>query len=181
MAGVVFMRQFCRSSSSLNAFGALRLNGLYQAKAAWPATMALSRIQPIRQISAPLSSQVRTFNTSPASKAAPEIEQAGHDHVNHWNAERVMSVILMGVIPAAVVFPSPSLEYLMALSITVHSHWGIEAIVVDYVRPSIFGKVIPKIAVAAVYALSVVTLGGLCYFIYTDVGIVNAVKMLWRL
>lgn len=58
---------------------------------------------------------------------------------------------------------------------------GIEAIVVDYVRPSIFGKVIPKLAVGAVYALSFFTLGGLCYFIYTDVGIINAVKLLWKL
>lgn len=51
----------------------------------------------------------------------------------------------------------------------------------DYVRPSIFGKVIPKLAVGAVYALSFFTLGGLCYFIYTDVGIINAVKLLWKL
>lgn len=58
---------------------------------------------------------------------------------------------------------------------------GIEAIVVDYVRPSVFGAVIPKLAVAAVYGLSAMTLGGLMYFIYADVGLVTAIKMLWRL
>lgn len=58
---------------------------------------------------------------------------------------------------------------------------GIEAIVVDYVRPSIFGPVIPKIAVGMVYALSALTLGGLFYFNYSDVGLVQAIKMLWKL
>ena len=60
---------------------------------------------------------------------------------------------------------------------------GIEAIVVDYVRPSLFGgsTVIPNIAQALVWALSVFTLGGLYYFNYTDVGLVNAIKMLWQI
>ena len=56
-----------------------------------------------------------------------------------------------------------------------------EAIVVDYIRPSLFGgnTVIPNIAQGLVWALSAFTLGGLYYFNYTDVGIVNAIKMLW--
>ena len=64
----------------------------------------------------------------------------------------------------------------------LHSHWGIEAIVVDYVRPSLFGgnTIIPNIAQALVWALSAFTLGALYYFAYTDVGIVNAIKMLWK-
>ena len=32
-----------------------------------------------------------------------------------------------------------------------------------------------------VWLLSAVTLGALYYFNYTDVGIVNAIKMLWKL
>ena len=58
---------------------------------------------------------------------------------------------------------------------------GIEAIVVDYIRPSVFGNAIAKASVGAVYLLSAMTLGGLAYFIYTDVGLINAVKMLWKL
>ena len=56
-----------------------------------------------------------------------------------------------------------------------------EAIVVDYIRPSLFGgkTLIPNIAQGAVWLLSGVTLGGLYYFNYTDVGIVTAIKMLW--
>lgn len=62
------------------------------------------------------------------------------------------------------------------------SRLGIEAIVVDYIRPSLFGgsTTIPNIAQAGVWFLSAVTLGGLFYFNYTDVGIVNAIKMLWK-
>ena len=60
---------------------------------------------------------------------------------------------------------------------------GIEAVVIDYIRPSLFhGKtLIPRIAQACVWLLSAFTLGSLYYFSYTDVGLVNAIKMLWRL
>jgi hypothetical protein len=54
---------------------------------------------------------------------------------------------------------------------------------VDYIRPSLFNgsTVIPNIAVSLVWALSAFTLGALYYFNYTDVSIINAIKMLWRL
>jgi succinate dehydrogenase (ubiquinone) membrane anchor subunit len=52
---------------------------------------------------------------------------------------------------------------------------------VDYVRPIVFGNVIPKIALGALYLLSVVTLAGLLLFITNDVGIVLAIKQFWKL
>jgi hypothetical protein len=58
---------------------------------------------------------------------------------------------------------------------------GIEAVVVDYVRPITFGNVIPKIALGALYLLSIVTLAGLLFFITNDVGIVLAIKQFWKL
>ncbi|GFG29171.1 hypothetical protein Cfor_04993 [Coptotermes formosanus] len=58
---------------------------------------------------------------------------------------------------------------------------GIEAVVIDYVRPIIFGNVISKLAVGAVYVLSITTLAGLFFFITNDVGIVVAIKQLWQL
>ncbi|XP_042879371.1 succinate dehydrogenase [ubiquinone] cytochrome b small subunit, mitochondrial-like [Penaeus japonicus] len=175
MAALLTLRALSKNCSVSSRFGALRLNGLYRAPA------ALSVVTTQRTSQAVVPYQAKHFSVSPVTKAAPEIEQAGHDHVLHWTAERILSVILLGAIPVAVMWPTPSAEYFLALTMTVHSHWGIEAIVVDYVRPSIFGKVIPKLAVGAVYALSFFTLGGLCYFTYTDVGIINAVKLLWKL
>jgi succinate dehydrogenase (ubiquinone) membrane anchor subunit len=58
---------------------------------------------------------------------------------------------------------------------------GIETIVVDYLRPKIVGATVAKMGVALVYLISAFTLGGLFYFNYSDVGIVNAVKLLWKL
>jgi len=106
---------------------------------------------------------------------------SGHDHVALWSAERAVSAVMVPIFPLAFLAPCTTMDYLLAFAITIHSHWGIEAIVVDYVRPSVFGATIPKIALAAVYGLSIATLGGLFYFIYTDVGIVNAIKLLWKL
>lgn len=53
--------------------------------------------------------------------------------------------------------------------------------VIDYVRPIIFGSVIPKISLLLVYALSAATLGGLLYFNYNDIGITALIKKLWAL
>jgi succinate dehydrogenase (ubiquinone) membrane anchor subunit len=58
---------------------------------------------------------------------------------------------------------------------------GLEAVVVDYVRPIVFGSVIAKLALGALYVLSIVTLAGLLFFITNDVGIVLAIKQFWKL
>jgi len=122
---------------------------------------------------------VELCKTSPLSTVS--VRSSSGDHVKLWTAERALSAVLLGVIPAAVVMPTPAMETLLALSLTVHSHWGVEAIVHDYIRPSVFGNVIPKVSIVLVQFLSMMTFGGLCYFIYADVGIVNAVSMLWKL
>lgn len=106
---------------------------------------------------------------------------AKHAHDKLWKAERYLSLGLLGVLPAAAVFPHPIMDYAVALSLVVHVHWGVEAIVVDYVRPSIFGPVVPKISVALVYILSSLALGGIFMFNYTDVGVTQAVRMLAKI
>lgn len=104
-----------------------------------------------------------------------------HSHAKMWSAERYLSIGLLAVIPVAFAVPNPALDYLLALSLVTHVHWGVEAIVVDYVRPAIFGPVIPKMALGSVYLLSVLALGGLFYFNYTDVGLVTAIRMLAKM
>ena len=51
----------------------------------------------------------------------------------------------------------------------------------DYVRPILFGNVVPKIALGGVYVLSVVTLAGLLQLIYSDIGLANTVRKIWSL
>lgn len=103
------------------------------------------------------------------------------DHVTLWTMEKALSAAMLPIVPMALLYPSAPLDYLLAFTITLHGHWGIEAIVVDYVRPAVFGETIPKLALALLYGLSTLTLGGLFYFVYADVGIANAIRLLWKL
>ncbi|KAF0308354.1 Succinate dehydrogenase [ubiquinone] cytochrome b small subunit, mitochondrial [Amphibalanus amphitrite] len=118
---------------------------------------------------------------APLSVSRPALSsQLAEDHVKHWNAERLLTVGLLGVLPVAFTFPSPALDYAVALSVAVHSHWGMEAIFADYARPKRVGVFLSKAAIGANYFMSAFLLGALFYFNYTDVGVVEAVKMLWR-
>ena len=75
-----------------------------------------------------------------------------------------------------------NIKTILPLVLLAISFSGLEAIVVDYIRPSLFGgsTIIPNMAQSAVWLLSLATLAGLYYFNYTDVGIVNALKMFWN-
>lgn len=53
--------------------------------------------------------------------------------------------------------------------------------VTDYIRPIIFGSVVPKVAHVALLLFSVATLGGLFYLIYNDIGIAKSVKKIWAI
>uniref|UniRef100_A0A1A9W2N4 Succinate dehydrogenase [ubiquinone] cytochrome b small subunit n=1 Tax=Glossina brevipalpis TaxID=37001 RepID=A0A1A9W2N4_9MUSC len=111
--------------------------------------------------------------------SAPRMSAAGGNHTTLWTLERLVSLALLGVIPAAFLVPSQTLDALMAVSLVLHSHWGIEAMITDYVRPAIVGNVLPKVAHASLLLLSMATLGGLFYLIYNDIGIAKSVKKLW--
>ena len=101
-----------------------------------------------------------------------------HDHSKLWVLEKAVSLGLLAVIPAAFVCQSSILDYALALSLVAHVHWGFEAIVVDYIRPSIFGPTIPKAALGGIYLLSFAALAGLFYLNYSDVGLTTAVRMI---
>lgn len=119
---------------------------------------------------------VTSFSTTLAKKSSG-------DHVKMWTAERLVSVIQIPICFVPFLHTTPLTDALFCTFAILHSHWGVEAIVVDYIRPSLFNgsTVIPNIAVSLVWALSAFTLGALYYFSYTDVGIINAIKMLWKL
>ncbi|KAL2807090.1 succinate dehydrogenase [ubiquinone] cytochrome b small subunit, mitochondrial isoform a precursor, partial [Daubentonia madagascariensis] len=95
----------------------------------------------------------------------------------HWTSERVVSVLLLGLLPAAYLNPCSAMDYSLAAAITLHSHWGLGQVVTDYVH----GDTSQKAAKAGLLALSALTFAGLCYFNYHDVGICKAVAMLWKL
>ncbi|XP_038206821.1 succinate dehydrogenase [ubiquinone] cytochrome b small subunit, mitochondrial [Zerene cesonia] len=118
---------------------------------------------------------VRQFKTSPALLS----EEKAHDHSKLWVIEKVTSAALVPLIPICLIMPNKIFDSVLAILITAHSFWGLEAIAVDYVRASMFGPIIPKIAIALVYIISIATLGGLFYLISNDVGLANAIKQFW--
>ncbi|GIY18155.1 succinate dehydrogenase cytochrome b small subunit, mitochondrial [Caerostris darwini] len=119
------------------------------------------------------------FSTSQNSHSVAQAHD--HSHSKIWTAERFLSAALIGLLPVGIAFPNPAIDYALSLALAAHVHWGIEAIVVDYLRPSVVGAPLAKAGLAAVYALSVFTIGGLFYFNYSDVGLCQAIRMLWKL
>lgn len=41
----------------------------------------------------------------------------------HWTGERVLSIVLLGMAPAAYLCPGPLLDYSIAAALTLHGHW----------------------------------------------------------
>lgn len=101
------------------------------------------------------------------------------DHRLVWKLEKLMSAALLGIIPITFIAPCWLFNDLFAFCVVLHQHWGLEAITIDYVRPLLFGNVIPKLALMLLYTVSAITLGGLLYFNHTDVGIANFVAAIW--
>lgn len=95
----------------------------------------------------------------------------------HWKIERVVSVALLGLIPACLILENNILDYALASSLVLHSHWGLECIITDYVH----GPTLPKMAMGALYVVSALTLAGLFYLNYNDIGVTKAVKKIWSL
>jgi len=125
---------------------------------------------------------VKPFSLSAVRQSLPEGDcKSGDNYAKLWTIERGVAIALLPLVPAAFYFTSPAMDYLVAFTFTLHAHWGIEASVIDYLRPKVVGEPIAKLGMVLVYFLSAFTLGGLCYFNYTDVGIINAIKMFWKL
>lgn len=43
--------------------------------------------------------------------------------VKHWRYERLVTVALVGLIPAGFIYPSAVVNYGLALAIPLHGHW----------------------------------------------------------
>ncbi|XP_050664042.1 succinate dehydrogenase [ubiquinone] cytochrome b small subunit, mitochondrial [Leptidea sinapis] len=121
----------------------------------------------------PISNVIRSFKSSTVHEEHP------HDHSKLWVIEKLTSAAMVPLIPICLMMPNKIFDSILAILITAHSFWGLEAIAVDYVRASIFGPILPKIAIGLVYLISIATLGGLFYIITHDVGLANAIKQLW--
>ncbi|EDW83262.1 uncharacterized protein Dwil_GK22767 [Drosophila willistoni] len=171
-------------SMSLVMRGALRCNAANLVKSARITPLnAYSTIVANSQRQALVKPLALAKNVTPVSlMSAPcRMASSSSSHTALWTLERFVSAGLLAVIPAAFLAPSQVLDALMAISVVIHTHWGVEAMVVDYLRPQVVGNVVSKGAHAALIVLSVATLGGLFYFIKNDVGLANGIKRFWAI
>ena len=148
-----------------------------------------ANFSPVKTYTAAITSQavakklpfVKTL--TPAARSisltAPRFSAEGGNHATIWNIERGLILAMMGIIPAAFISPSQTMDSLLAVAIVIHQHWGLEAMVVDYIRPSVLGPLLPKVAHFSLYLFSVAVTGGLFYLIYNDIGIAESIKKLW--
>uniref|UniRef100_A0A4D5RB75 Succinate dehydrogenase [ubiquinone] cytochrome b small subunit n=1 Tax=Scolopendra viridis TaxID=118503 RepID=A0A4D5RB75_SCOVI len=133
-------------------------------------------------------SSLRNFPVRPTSATTTTVlphrqssSEVSHDYSRMWTLERIVATSMLPIIPATIAISSPVLDYTLALLLTVHSHWSLENVIHDYIRPRLHGEAAPRIAIAVLYFFSAMTLGGLFYFNYNDVGLGNAVRMIWKL
>ncbi|KAG8222011.1 hypothetical protein J437_LFUL002772 [Ladona fulva] len=90
-------------------------------------------------------SVIKKFSVSPRQLSAES-----HDHSKLWTVERVVAMNTLALVPAAFIFQSPFMDCLISLLLVMHSHWGLEAIIVDYMRPRVVGPVLPKVSMVQV-------------------------------
>lgn len=119
---------------------------------------------------------VRNASTASTTPAASS-QGVSHGSSTHWNVERYLSVALLAIIPASLLLESPVTDYILAISLVFHSHWGIQCVLTDYLH----GPTLPKVGNMLLYVVSALTLAGLCYFNYADIGLSKAVKKIWSL
>ncbi|KAM9370067.1 succinate dehydrogenase [ubiquinone] cytochrome b small subunit, mitochondrial [Phaethornis superciliosus] len=133
--------------------------------------------RPLARPAALLSVADRFGPARPSHSSAPQGHGSSKAASLHWTSERAVSVLLLGLLPAAYLYPGPAMDYSLAAALTLHGHWGLGQVITDYVH----GDTPIKLANTGLYILSAVTFAGLCYFNYNDVGICKAVAMLWSL
>ncbi|XP_072929667.1 uncharacterized protein SdhD [Epargyreus clarus] len=123
----------------------------------------------------PIFNAVRSLRTSAVQ--LQEVAEKPHDHAKLWVIEKVTSAVLVPLIPIALIMPNKLFDSLLAIIITAHSFWGMEAIVVEYLRVILVGPTVPRVAMGVVYFLTVLMLGGMLYLINNDIGGLEAIAV----
>lgn len=93
----------------------------------------------------------------------------------HWKIERVLAVSMLGVMPACLFVQGPIMDTLLSITVLLHGFWGVDGVLTDYLE-----KFVPWIHYPW-YLLTIAGLAGLIYFNYNDVGVCEAIKMVWRM
>lgn len=100
---------------------------------------------------------------------------------HHWAFERLLSASLIPITGAtfALGAGSPVLDGVLSMALVMHSHLGLDQLVVDYVHPRKF----PVIGRLAKWGLRVATVGalvGVYQFNTNDIGLTELISRLWH-
>ncbi len=66
---------------------------------------------------------VKNFSVGPKALAETASCKSADDHTKLWTLERGLALALVPLVPAAFIFPSAAMDYLLAISFTLHAHW----------------------------------------------------------
>ncbi|XP_019877457.2 succinate dehydrogenase [ubiquinone] cytochrome b small subunit, mitochondrial-like [Aethina tumida] len=103
------------------------------------------------------------------------------DHTKVWPFEKVITLVLLGVVPLTFYSPTTVSDDIFAVATILHTFWGLEACCADYIRPVIFGSAIPKLAIFLLFATCGLTLAGLIYYNHNGLGIGKTIQKIWLL
>ncbi|XP_012231581.1 succinate dehydrogenase [ubiquinone] cytochrome b small subunit, mitochondrial [Linepithema humile] len=127
----------------------------------------------------------RILSKLPAQSTVSMIQSraasAQGDHVRLWVIERIVTASFLSLIPAALLFESKFVEIVLAAAVVMHTHWGLEAIILDYARPIVVGTLVPKVAFLLLNLVSAATLAGLLVLIYNGPGLAKTIKYGWEI
>ncbi|KAG6367898.1 hypothetical protein INS49_002097 [Diaporthe citri] len=164
---------------------------------AGPSMLSKSLMRPSTQSSPKLSIvQATAFHASSRRNLLPPGPQIIRGSVNepapvpdpspshghyHWTFERGMAAALvpLSIAPFAAGSLNPTLDALLATTLLVHSHMGVQAIIIDYVPKKRYAN-LRRASHWLLNAATILAGIGLYEFETTDVGLVEATKRLWR-
>ncbi|CAF1063004.1 unnamed protein product [Rotaria magnacalcarata] len=112
----------------------------------------------------------------PENHPQPSTGLAALANSDHWKIERIVALAMLAVIPGSFVCDSVFMNYLLAASLAIHAHWGMDAVLIDYCPRNAL-----PLANIIRYALTLMAFVGLCYFNYNDMGVTKALKALWSM
>ncbi|KAI0466217.1 mitochondrial succinate dehydrogenase cytochrome b560 subunit D [Xylaria cf. heliscus] len=160
------------------------------------ATSAFSRTTPFQSPIAQSAMRVAAFHASSPRSLLPPGPQVIKGTVNdavpvpdpkpthgsyHWTFERLIAagLVPLTVAPFAAGSLNPALDAILCALMLVHSHAGLQSIVIDYIP----NRKYPGAYKAALWLLNIATVLagiGLYEFETNDVGVTEAIKRVWK-
>jgi len=121
-------------------------------------------------------SRKNVLHTSSTSQQLFTVPMNRKEGASHWFAERGLSVALLVLLPVGCIYPHPLIDWSLAPALSLHTYWGVNAIIADYTPP-----VIAPAAKFGWKAASVLGFAGLLYINFNDVGLCKILQMMLKL